>query len=207
MQALRAVAHPTDFSQASAQAFAHALRIALTAKCPLSIMHVSTDAATDDWASYPHVRHTLAQWGLMDERDSTAAIEQQLGIKVVKVELMPMETVRGILHFLHDHPADLMVLSTEGRQAVARWLHEALSRASAVPTLFVPAKAQGFVDAARGEMHLRRVLIPVTTRQNRQRPSRLLWHWRNCSTPRPKNGCYMSASTRRRSSASSAPCR
>ena len=165
MQSLRAVAHPTDFSQASASAFAHALRIALTAKCPLFIIHVSTDAATDDWASYPHIRQTLAQWGLMDERDSTAAIEQQLGIKVVKVELMPMDTARGILHFLHDHPADLIVLSTEGRQGVAHWLHgsaaEALSRASAVPTLFVPAKAQGFVDAARGEMHLRRVLIPV----------------------------------------------
>jgi nucleotide-binding universal stress UspA family protein len=165
MQSLRAVAHPTDFSEASAQAFAHALRIALTAKCPLLIMHVSTDAKKDDWASLPHVRHLLAQWGLMDERDSPTAIEQKLGVKIVKVELMPMGTVKGILHFLHDHPADLIVLSTEGRQGVARWLHgsaaEAVSRAAAVPTLFVPAKAEGFVDAGRGEVHLRRVLIPV----------------------------------------------
>src|ERR1700690_3010082 len=104
MQSLRAVAHPTDFSQTSAQAFAHALRIALTAKCPLFIMHVSDNATKDDWASYPHVRHTLAQWGLMDERDSPAAIEQQLGIKVVKIEMMPMEPVQGIRLYLHDHP-------------------------------------------------------------------------------------------------------
>lgn len=165
MQSLRAVAHPIDFSHASAQAFAHALRIALTAKCPLIIMHVSTDAAADDWASYPHVSHTLARWGLMDERDSTAAIERKLGVKVIKVEMAPMGTVKGIRHHLHDHPADLIVLSTEGRQGVARWQHgsaaEAVSRTSAVPTLFVPAKAQGFVDAARGELHLRRVLISV----------------------------------------------
>ena len=165
MQSLRAVAHPTDFSQASALAFAHALRIALTAKCPLLIMHVSTNATKDDWASYPHVRPLLAQWGLIDERDSSAAIEQKLGVKVVKIELMPMETTKGILHFLHGHPADLIVLATEGRQGVARWLHgslaEALARTARLPTLFVPAKAQGFVDVARGEVHLRRVLIPV----------------------------------------------
>jgi nucleotide-binding universal stress UspA family protein len=57
------------------------------------------------------------------------------------------------------------VLSTEARQGIARWLHgslaEALARTARLPTLFVPAKAQGFVDVARGEVQLRRVLIPV----------------------------------------------
>ena len=165
MQTLRAIAHPTDFSEASAAAFAHALRIALTAKCPLFILHVSSDAAKDDWAAFPHVRHTLAGWGLMDERESPAAIEHKLGVKVVKAEMMPMGIVQGIERFLHDHPADLIVLSTEGRQGAARWLHgslaEALARAAQLPTLFVPEKARGFVDPARGELHLRRVLIPV----------------------------------------------
>jgi nucleotide-binding universal stress UspA family protein len=165
MPTLRAVAHPTDFSEASAAAFVHALRIALTAKCPLFILHVSTDAAKDDWADFPHVRHTLASWGLMDEHESPAAIEHKLGVKVVKAEMMPMGVVRGIERFLHDHPADLIVLSTEGRQGMARWLHgsvaEALARAAHLPSLFVPQKARGFVDPARGELHLRRVLIPV----------------------------------------------
>lgn len=165
MQTLRAIAHPTDFSEASAAAFAHALRIALTAKCPLFILHVSSDAAKDDWAAFPHVRHTLASWGLMDERESPAAIEHKLGVKVVKAEMMPMGIVQGIERFLHDHPADLIVLSTEGRKGAARWLHgslaEALARAAQLPTLFVPEKTRGFVDPARGELHLRRVLIPV----------------------------------------------
>ena len=165
MQTLRAIAHPTDFSPASALAFAHALRIAVTAKCRLLIIHVSDNAAKDDWASYPHVRRTLSQWGLFDERESAAAIEEKLGVKVVKVELMPMGAERGVLHFLHDHPADLIVMSTEGRHGLARLLHgsvaEAVSRAAHVPALFVPEKTQGFVDPARGELHLRRVLIPV----------------------------------------------
>jgi nucleotide-binding universal stress UspA family protein len=162
---LRAIAHPTDFSPASAAAFAHALRIALHFKCPLFILHVSTDAAQDDWASFPHVRHTLAHWGLMDEHESPAAIAAKLGVKVVKAETMPMEPVDGIMHFLHDHPAELIVLATEGRQGLARWLHgsvaEALARAARLPTLFVPAKARHFVDPLGGKLHLRRVLIPV----------------------------------------------
>lgn len=165
MQGFRAIAHPTDFSEASAAAFTHALRIALTAKCPLYILHVSTDAAQDDWASFPHVRHVLANWGLMDEHESPAAIYAKLGVKVVKAEMMPMGTVDGVLRFLHDHPAELVVLATEAREGVARWLHgsvaEALARAAKVATLFVRARARGFVDPMRGEVHLRRVLIPV----------------------------------------------
>jgi nucleotide-binding universal stress UspA family protein len=165
MPALRAIAHPTDFSEASAAAFAHALRIALTVKCPLFILHVSTDAGVDDWASFPHVRQTLAHWGLMDERESPAAIYDKLGVKVVKAEMMPMGTVHGILQFLHEHPADLIVLSTEGREGLARLAHpseaEALSRAAKLATLFVPAKARHFVDPIGGKLHLHRVLIPV----------------------------------------------
>jgi nucleotide-binding universal stress UspA family protein len=162
---LRAIAHPTDFSPASSAAFAHALRIALHFKCPLFILHVSTDAAVDDWASFPHVRHTLAHWGLMDENESPAVIADKLGVKVVKAEMMPMEPVDGIMRFLQDHPSELIVLATEGRQGLARWLHgsvaEALARAAKLPTLFVPAKARHFVDPIGGKLHLRRVFIPV----------------------------------------------
>ena len=165
MPGLRAIAHPTDFSAPSAAAFAHALRIALTVKCPLYILHVSTDAAQDDWAAFPHVRQTLAHWGLIDEHEDTAAIYGKLGVKVVKAEMMPMDPVDGIMRFLHDHPAEMIVLATEGRDGLARWLHgsvaETLARAAKLATLFVPAKAHGFVDPVSGKPHLRRVLIPV----------------------------------------------
>jgi nucleotide-binding universal stress UspA family protein len=165
MQGLfRAIAHPTDFSEASVAAFAHALRIALTIKCPLYILHISPDG-TVDWASFPQVRHTLHKWGLMDERENTAAVYAKLGVKVVKAETAPQDPVDGIMQFLYDHPAELIVLATEGRGGLARWLHgsvaEALSRAAKVATLFVPGKVHGFVDTVRGEVRLRRVLIPV----------------------------------------------
>jgi nucleotide-binding universal stress UspA family protein len=85
---------------------------------------------------FPHVRHALALWQLMNENDSPAAVG-----------------------------SDLIVLATHGRNGVARWLHgsiaEELSRTAQLPTLFVPPTARGFVNQANGKFHLSRVLVPV----------------------------------------------
>lgn len=162
---IRSIVHPTDFSEASETAFTHALRIAVAAKAALTILHVASEPGADDWAAFPHVRRTLAHWGLMDESESPEAIHAKLGVLVRKVEMAPQSPLDGIRHFLRMHPADLVVLSTEARQGVARWLSgsvaEEVARATHVPTLFVPAKARGFVDPMRGEVRLHHVLIPV----------------------------------------------
>jgi nucleotide-binding universal stress UspA family protein len=162
---IRSIVHPTDFSAASASAFTHALRIAVAAKCALHVLHVAAEPQADDWASFPRVRHILAKWGLIEETDTPAEVQAKLGVSVKKVEMVPQPPRDGILDFLHTHPADLIVLATEGRQGIARWLHgsvaEDLARHAGTPTLFVPAKARGFVDERRGEVRLRHVLIPV----------------------------------------------
>lgn len=165
MTAISSIVHPTDFSEASATAFMHALRIAITAKATLTVLHVANSRKTDEWDNFPQVRRILADWGLLSPQDTTAAIADKLGITLRKVEMTPQSPVDGVLHFLRTHPADLIVLATEGRQGVARWLHgsvaEKLARQSRASTLFVPAKARGFVDPRRGEVHLKHVLIPV----------------------------------------------
>ncbi|MSO67866.1 MAG: universal stress protein [Pseudolabrys sp.] len=165
MLAIRSIVHPTDFTGASANAFAHALRIALTAKSTLYILHIATAQDTSNWTSFPHVRGALTRWGLLNPNDPPEAVGSKLGVRIAKVELAPQSTIGGILTFLDKHPADLIVLSTEGREGAARWLHgsvaEKLARHAKAPTLFVPANARGFVDQARGEVYLRRVLIPV----------------------------------------------
>lgn len=163
--AIRSIVHPTDFSDASAEAFAHALRIALTAKCSLHILHVASGRGQTDWVAFPHVRATLVGWGLAAENEPLEGVFDRLGVKIAKVELAPQTTIGGVLEFLNDHPANLIVLATQGREGVARWLNgsvaEAVARQAKAPTLFVPAKARGFVDQVRGEIRLKRVLIPV----------------------------------------------
>ena len=164
MSPIRTIVHPTDFSEASAEAFAHALRIALIEQSTLYLLHVAEPGDDTDWSQFPHVRATLARWGLLDEGASADAVGE-LGIRVAKLGLTPHATVNAILHFLASHSADLIVLATEGRQGVARWLHgsvaEQLARHAKVPTLFVPARAPGFIDPERGDIHIRHLLVPV----------------------------------------------
>ncbi len=165
MHAIRSIVHPTDFSEASAEAFAHALRIALAARCTLSILHVAEAAGSGEWDSFPQVRQTLAHWGLMHGTEPPAEITRKFGVHIVKVALKPQEPIDGIAQFLARHAADLIVLATEARQGVARWLQgsiaEGLARQVPAPSLFVPAKARGFVDPRRGTVRLHHVLIPV----------------------------------------------
>jgi nucleotide-binding universal stress UspA family protein len=164
MTAFSTILHPTDFSDASMDAFAHALRIALAARASLFILHVEANPA-EDADQFPRVRTMLAEWGLMNANEPISAIHSRLGIRVAKADVYAPTPAEGVTRFLERHPADLIVLATEARQGLARLLHgstaERLAREAKTPALFVPAKAQNFVDPKRGEVRLRRVLIPV----------------------------------------------
>jgi nucleotide-binding universal stress UspA family protein len=159
------VVHPTDFSEISIDAFTHALRIALATRSKLYLVHIAESKYSDEQDGFPHVRHALAQWQLLNENDPPAAVSEKLGIKVAKIDLKPQDPLRGLLRFLDQHPSDLIVLATHGRDGVAHWLHgsvaEELSRKVKLPTLFVPPTARGFVDQTNGELHMSRVLVPV----------------------------------------------
>jgi nucleotide-binding universal stress UspA family protein len=162
---METIAHPTDFSETSAPAFAHALRLALDTKSRLYLLHVKETGSEDAWTAFPHVREMLARWGLLDAHAAQAEIEAKLGIKVTKVEIEHKEPTSGLFQFILSHRPDLMVLATHGREGMNRWLRgsvsEELARRTHVPTLFLGPQARGFVDDASGQMRLERILIPV----------------------------------------------
>jgi nucleotide-binding universal stress UspA family protein len=164
------VVHPTDFSDLSINAFAHALKISLAAQCKLYVVHVGKrqDGEGQDeqaWDAFPRVRVTLARWGLCDENELPPAVFKRLGVEVAKVEIAPQNPVHGLVRFLAGHPSGLMVLATHGREGLPRWIRpsiaEAMSRRSATQTLFIPPHGRGFVDQAIGELDLKRILVPV----------------------------------------------
>lgn len=84
----RTILHPTDFSDASSEAFVHALRIALAAKAKLYLLHVASGQESDVM-DFPHVRETLARWGLMSANEPPQAVQAKLGIGIAKVDLEP----------------------------------------------------------------------------------------------------------------------
>jgi nucleotide-binding universal stress UspA family protein len=164
MNSIRSIVHPTDFSDLSAAAFAHALRIALAGRSKLHLLHVSQYDAAEALA-FPHARELLVQWGLAEADDPPWDIATKLGIEVDNIRLKLQEPTRAIVDFLSEHESDLVVLATHGRDGVSHWLQgsvaEAVFRRSAIPTLFIAPGARGFVDQINGDIRLRRVLVPV----------------------------------------------
>jgi hypothetical protein len=65
---LQSVVHPTDFSQAGLDAFAHALRLAVAAKSHFHILHIDRE-------------DELAAWGMIAPDAPRSAVASELGLK------------------------------------------------------------------------------------------------------------------------------
>jgi nucleotide-binding universal stress UspA family protein len=159
------VFHPTDFSEASGSAFAHALAIAIARKTTLTIMNASKGFRGEDWSQFPGVSDTLKRWGLLDASDSRRDVFGKLSIKVQKVGVDAKDPANAILDFLSEKPTDLVVMATEGREGLPRLLQgsvaEKVTRVAGVRSLLVPAGASGFVSTNDGSLSLKRVLVPM----------------------------------------------
>lgn len=163
--------HPSDFSEASEVAFAHALKIALLTRGTLNVLHVSN--AVGEWTDFPGVRQTLERWNLIPKGSPREAVAG-LGIAVRKVVASSDDPVQASLHYLDRYPADLVVLAVHQYDGVMQWLDKSVARPIAQGagemTLFIPHGVAGFVSRADGSVSLSRMLVPVT-RQPRPQPA------------------------------------
>lgn len=161
------VLHPTDFSDASNRAFAHALAIALLRQTELTILNVGEESKDDvPWSSFPQVRNTLERWKLLEPGSARSAVYEELDVDVRKIALRNRDPVRATTNFLDQQPHELVVLATEGANGRSDWLHqseaEAIARRADAMTLFVPSRSnRGLVSLETGDLNLRNVLIPI----------------------------------------------
>ncbi|HNQ87111.1 MAG TPA: universal stress protein [Verrucomicrobiota bacterium] len=160
---VRNILHPSDLSEASEIAFAHALRVALTAKARLSMLHISPDPHSASHR-FPGVRETLVRWGVLPADCDKDAVTG-LGIQVRKIVQRDRDPAPSVLRFLSKHPADLIVMATSQQPGRVGWLRhsvsEPIARGAGQMTLFVPHGVEGFVGCKDGSVTLRRVLLPV----------------------------------------------
>ena len=155
------VVHPSDFSEASRRAFAYALKTALIGKGKLSLIHETEDEKRD-WSEFPGVRETLARWGILAAGSPPEALDH-LGIEVEKIIGSGSDPVAGVLNYLNQHGADLIVLATQhhGFNWLRKSVAEPVARKSGEMTLFVPATGRGFISEEDGTVSLHRILIPI----------------------------------------------
>lgn len=161
---IQRIFHPTDFSAASHQAFAHALKLAIGAKSILTIYHTEPHQPASSWKSFPHVRDVLEGWGTIPPHSSRNAVTD-LGIGIEKVSAGHRNARDSVLNFLERHPHDLIVLATHQHVGLARYLSrsvaEPIARRSGESTLFIPGQKPGFVSTETGAVLLRNILIPL----------------------------------------------
>jgi nucleotide-binding universal stress UspA family protein len=161
------VLHPTDFSAASEQAFAHALAIAQIRQTEFTILHVGDENdAEKAWTRFPTVHKTLEHWGLLKPGSPDSAVLDELNIRVKNVTIRGSDPGVETLRYLAKHPVDLIVLATEGRAGLPRWIEpsvaESLARSSRTMSLFVPSGVQRApVSLAGGLLRLHNILVPV----------------------------------------------
>lgn len=162
-QPLNSIFHPSDFSESSEVAFAHALKIALLTHADLNILHVR-EAPGETWADFPGVRQMLERWHVLPPGSPRSAVPA-LGIDVTKVLSKESDPVSASLRYIERKPTDLIVLATSQHEGRARWLSNAvaepLARESGLMTLFIPPGVEGFVSRSDGSVSLRSILIPV----------------------------------------------
>lgn len=160
------ILHPTDFSSDSEFALAHALRLALSNRAQLDMLHVGK-GTDDEWDEFPSVRQLLAGWGVIDQ-DAAQADVTELGIGIKKSVSVERSVVSSVEAYCQRHPIDLIVMSTSGRQGIASWIKPSTAERVAgkvadisIPTLFVPAESRGCVDVVSGKVNMEHVLVPI----------------------------------------------
>lgn len=163
---LQHVFHPSDFSEASATAFAHALKAALVAKADLTMLHVAGGEELA-WAGFPGVRETLERWGLLPPNSPRNAVPK-LGIDVKKIITRQADPVEAVVSYLGNHAADLLVLATNQSKGRMQWLEKSVATPVAIKsrlmTLFIPHGIKGFISLEDGSVSLRHILIPIDAR-------------------------------------------
>ncbi|MEA3292090.1 MAG: universal stress protein [Pseudomonadota bacterium] len=162
--ALKQVFHPTDLSDKSRVAYAHALRITLFAGGDLTVFHVAKHTVDVEEADFPDAGTYLQAWGLLPEGAGREAIDE-LGIRIKNTTSQGSDPVDSALYYLERTPADLLVMATEARQGLTRVINRAVAEPIAseaeAAVLFLPESVSGFVDIETGDIDLSHILIPV----------------------------------------------
>jgi nucleotide-binding universal stress UspA family protein len=165
--AFRTILIPTDFSDHSMVAFAHALRLAVALGAELDILHVEANNDQQDWHWGPHVRDTLTRWGYL-QPGATDADLARLGVRVRKTVAGGVEAGQAIVDEVSRSHADLVVMATHGRSGIEAWLQPSVTAPVAakgqVPVLVIPHSHRGFVELETGRPSLNRILVPVDLR-------------------------------------------
>ncbi len=165
MLRIRTILFPTDFSECSRQAFAHALFLAEQYEARLHLFHavvLHDDDPADPEQRFPGAPELLKKMFEVADSQLAELIEVHKGRPVTLEEF----TARGvsaadlILEHAQEHDVDLIVMGTHGRRGASRFFLGSVAaevlRSSRAPVLTLRELEQG-----RPLEAIERILVPV----------------------------------------------
>lgn len=154
----------TDLSGGQDLPFAHGLKLALSSRGRLTLVHVQPPKGSPDWTSLPTVKDMLLQWGVLDP-DHPSSDYEHLGLEVHPVTEEALDPLPALVQHAVRLKPDLLVLNplprTGMEQLTQYSMSEHVARASGIPALFLPRGHRGIVDPVSGTPRLNRILVPV----------------------------------------------
>lgn len=166
-QTYRRILHPTDLSESSRFAFAHALKLALCGAtqggAALEILHCNQNGRKASFEEFPKVRQRLIRWGVLGESARKREVVE-LGLQVLK-QLNWGSPESEIARESEEHDADLLVMASQARGGFSRLFQRSVSsgaiQKAGIPGLLLPAEESGFVQYGTGALELGKVLVAV----------------------------------------------
>ena len=162
---IHTIAHPTDFSDAGAVAFEHALSLAIHNRSALDLLHVGPPDEAGLWHEFPRVRKVLGRWGYLKPDADVEEIVRVTGVQVRKVNIRDSDAADGLSKYLRDHRPALLVMASRGHAGLERWLRGSVTaevvRHTLVPTLILGPRARSIIAPDSGALALETVLVPI----------------------------------------------
>lgn len=156
------IAHATDLLPDGGIAFEHAVALARDGGANLITLYANPQTGQTA-RSIPAAPELLARWHQEDRQVTHDRRTHECCDD-------PVDT---LLDAMREIVPDLLVIGTHRRSGVSRLFKSSVSTSVAlnasVPTLLLPIGEHGFVDAASGAIHLRRIVVPVGSEEAAER--------------------------------------
>jgi len=154
----------TDFTPESRRAFYHALALAVAQQARLTLLHIGPESRKEvPWDSYPGIRETLIEWGMLSADSEREEVLDRLGLNVKKMAMRDDDPYNGMVDYLRKHPTDMLIMATEARSGLQRLrrasVAEGVAYASHCHALLLPHNSDNLIDRDTGKRILDKALF------------------------------------------------
>jgi nucleotide-binding universal stress UspA family protein len=163
------VLHPTDFSEASKLALAHAVALSFKVGGRLTLLHVrGEDDPAPTRNGLSPIADLLVKWGRLGAQEKFDDLKPRFGVDARFIDLPARSISEGLREHFEAQPVDLAVLATTPHSGLSFWFAGSVSRRALREAesmiLFVREGQRGLVDPKSGEWRLKKALIALDGR-------------------------------------------